>query len=381
MRLFSYNIILIPLFLTIFQQYSFSQTDSAKIHIQEIIDELFNEPSVEIDHSDLYDKIEDLINNPIDLNEADIIDFQQIPSIDFLTAKAIIDYRNTVGKFRYKEDIFLITSITNEQKKKLYPFVKVKNEKKQNLNKAKDGKFLNKFKIKLRSRILNDLQTRKGFIDGKFPGSKAKIYNRLLASYNNYRIGVLTEKDPGENSFNDLNTFFVQIKNKKNITNIVAGDYTLEFGQGLVLWSPYGFAKGADAIYPVKKKNKNIIPHKSANENNFFRGIAATLRLNSFGLSLFYSGNKFDANLDSVSSDILSTPINGLHRTTTEIRKRKSLRETFNGIRLDYISNKSINAGFLYYKSKFSNSFLPTSIFDLNGTSFSYYSFYYVFIF
>ena len=221
------------------------------------------------------------------------------------------------------------------------------------------------------------MQTRKGFTDGKYPGSKSKIYNRLLASYSNYNIGVLTEKDPGENSLTDLNTFFLQTKDNGYLTNLVAGDYTLEFGQGLALWSPYGFAKGADAIYPVKKKNRNIVPYKSANENNFFKGAAAAFSFNSYKLSAFYSSNKFDANIDSVSSGILSAPIDGLHRTTTEIRKRKSAKETFKGIRLDYISNKSINAGILYYNANFSNSFLPSSIFDLNGNNFNYYSFYY----
>ncbi|MCH8326619.1 MAG: hypothetical protein IIB83_08715 [Bacteroidetes bacterium] len=221
------------------------------------------------------------------------------------------------------------------------------------------------------------MQTRKGFIDGKFSGSKPKIYNRFLGTYNNYSIGVLIEKDPGEKSINDLNTFFFQIKDKGYLTNFIIGDYTLEFGQGLALWSPYGFVKGADAIYPVKKKNRNIKPYKSANENNFFRGAAASIKFSFYRLSAFYSSNKFDANIDSVTNKIISAPIDGLHRTTSEIRKRKSANETFKGIRLDYVNQELINAGILYYNTNFSNSFLPSSIFDLNGNNFNYYSIYY----
>ncbi|MCH8170247.1 MAG: helix-hairpin-helix domain-containing protein [Bacteroidetes bacterium] len=377
MRLIPCKIFLLFFVIILFQNNLFSQADSLQINIQEIIDELLQEPSTEVDNSDLYEKIEDLLNNPIDLNKANITDFQQIPTIDFLTAKEIINYRNNVRKFKYKGDIFLIKSLTNEQKKRIFPFVTVKRKKEQTIKKEKINEPFYKAQFKIRSRIISDLQTRKGFIDGKFSGSKPKIYNRLLGTYSNYSIGILIEKDPGEKSINDLNTFFIQAKDNGYLTNLIVGDYTLEFGQGLALWSPYGFVKGADAIYPVKKKNRNIKPYKSANENNFFRGVAATINFSPYRLSAFYSSNKFDANIDSVTNEIISAPIDGLHRTTTEIRKRKSAKETFKGIRLDYINNESINAGILYYNANFSNSFLSSSIFDLNGNNFNYFSFYY----
>ena len=377
MNLFQVKILLcLPMFILIPINLK-AQTDSLKVDIQELIDELFNEPSTESDNSNLYEVLEDLINNPIDLNNATIIDIQQIPTIDYLTAKAIINFRNTVGKFVNKDNIFLIKELTNEQKKKIFPFVFVKGERTLILNNKLIQTASYNIQLKLRSRIINDLQTREGFIDGSFPGSKPKIYNRLFASYKNYRAGILTEKDAGENTLNDLSTFFIQIKDLDYLDNLVVGDYTLEFGQGLALWSPYGFAKGADAIYPVKKKNRNIKPFKSTDENNFFRGVAASLNYNNFGISAFYSSNKFDANIDPFTSEILSAPVDGLHRTSSEINKRKSADETFKGIRLDYISDKQINAGLLYYNSKFSNSFMSSSVFDISGSNFNYYSFYY----
>ena len=59
--------------------------------------------------------------------------------------------------------------------------------------------FLEYSRLKLRSRFTNDLQTRDGFLSGKYQGSKLKSYNRFLYNYdNNYQVGFLTEKDPGE---------------------------------------------------------------------------------------------------------------------------------------------------------------------------------------
>ncbi|PIW69956.1 MAG: hypothetical protein COW08_04420, partial [Ignavibacteriales bacterium CG12_big_fil_rev_8_21_14_0_65_30_8] len=182
MNLFQVKILLcLPMFILIPINLK-AQTDSLKVDIQELIDELFNEPSTESDNSNLYEVLEDLINNPIDLNNATIIDIQQIPTIDYLTAKAIINFRNTVGKFVNKDNIFLIKELTNEQKKKIFPFVFVKGEKTLILNNKLIQTASYNIQLKLRSRIINDLQTREGFIDGSFPGSKPKIYNRLFAS-------------------------------------------------------------------------------------------------------------------------------------------------------------------------------------------------------
>ncbi|NWF87898.1 MAG: hypothetical protein HXY50_00385, partial [Ignavibacteriaceae bacterium] len=146
---------------------------------------------------------------------------------------------------------------------------------------------------------------------------------------------------------------------------------------GLALWSPYAISKSSDAIYAVQRKAKIINPYKSTNENNFFRGVGAVIVYDNFLISGFYSNNYFDANIDSLSNGILSTPIDGYHRTKNEIEKRKSAKEKLLGIRLDFIEpNNSLEAGFLYYNSKFSNSFIPNDIHDFRRDQFNCYSFY-----
>jgi len=177
---------------------------------------------------------------------------------------------------------------------------------------------------------------------------------------------------------NEFTSFHFALKNYGVIKTLAAGDYTLEFGQGLAIWSPFALSKGTDAIYPVKRKAKMINPYKSTNENNFFRGAAVTIAYDAFMISSFYSNNFFDANIDSVSRAILSTPIDGFHRTESELSKKRSARETLYGARVDFVDpNDNINAGALFYSTKFSNPFLQESPFDLGGDKFSYYSIYY----
>ncbi|WP_235972664.1 hypothetical protein [Pedobacter ghigonis] len=58
----------------------------------------------------------------------------------------------------------------------------------------------------------------------------------------------------------------------------MAGDYTLQFGQGLTLWSGFSFDKGPD-VTSVAKKDLGLRPYTSTNEYSFFRGAAATINL------------------------------------------------------------------------------------------------------
>ena len=222
----------------------------------------------------------------------------------------------------------------------------------------------------------DDLQKRKGFAENKFNGSKYKIYNRINAGHNNFELGFLTDKDPGENSLYDFSSYFISIKKIGFINNIVMGDYLIKWGQGLALWSQYGFSKGADAVFTVKKSSNIINKYASASENNFLRGIALDLGLHNFSLTAFYSRNRLDANIDSVSQSILSIPSDGMHRTENEMSKRKSTLETVYGSAINF-QNNFINTGILYYNSFFENSFIPASVYDIEGNNFIYTSFFY----
>ena len=356
----------------------FSQTDTNYIKTEEIINELVEESQEEEVSSDLYDILESLLRNPVNLNTAEINDFQRIPFIDFSVAEIIINHRNKYGLFFSVNELYAIRDVPADLVKKIIPFVTVSSLVVSPVDEEEENLFnsiTSNSKIYFRNRIVNDLQTRKGFAENKFAGSRVDIYNRLLARYdNNYQLNVLTEKDAGEKEFTEFTSAHLFAKDLGVVKNLVLGDYYLEFGQGLALWNAYGFSKGADAVYPVKKSERKIIPYTSASENNFFRGAAATLDYKPFSVSLFYSKNKFDANLDEITGEILSTPLDGLHRTELELKKRKTAEETALGGRLDFVEGNLLRIGVLHYRSKFSHLFQPSSVFDIRGDEFSYTS-------
>jgi hypothetical protein len=368
-----------------FNQPSFCQIDSTEASTEEIIYDLLQEPTTESDNENIYLILEDLVTNPVDLNSAELSELQRVPGLTPILSFLIIEHRKKFGPFFSLNELYLVEGLPKEIVEKAKPFLTVVNPELTNdtnferITKTTWDVLSENAKLNIRSRVINDLQERRGFTENKFEGSRPKIYNRFLFKYSGLiEAGLVTEKDAGEKSLNEFTSFHLTLKNYGVIKTLVAGDYTLEFGQGLALWSPFALTKGADAIYPIKRKAKMINPYKSTNENNFFRGAAVTVEHNALMISSFYSNNFFDANIDSLSHAISSSPIDGFHRTESEISKKKSAREILYGARIDFIDpNDKINAGVLFYTSKFSNPFLQESPFELGGDKFNYSSFYY----
>lgn len=180
---------------------------------------------------------------------------------------------------------------------------------------------------------------RKG--DSTFAGSA----NRLLIKYQ-YRyqkkmnVGFLAEKDVGEKMtlkklqlFDFYSAHIEWTDLNKNIRKIVAGDYIVNFGQGLIQWQGFGFGKGG-GIATVRKQGETIDSYHGANEYNFHRGIATMMRYKKVDASFFISKRLLDGNFegDNISSILTS----GLHRTPTEIGNKKSFGLLTAGLNVTY---------------------------------------------
>ncbi len=357
------------------------QTDSSYLKTEEIMEDILQEPTEEFDNSELYEEIEQMMMNPLNLNKATVDDLTTIPGMDLNSASLIVNHRNKYGNFFSLNELNSIENLDIKIVRNIAPFVYIEEQKDIYIEYESESRtrdLLQNSDFILRSRLINALQTSKGFNEQKYEGTKPKIYNRLILRYNKqYQIGYLAEKDAGEKSLNEFSTYHFTVNNLGLIHRAVVMDYLLEFGQGLTLWSPYAFSKGSDAIYPVKRTGQIIKPYTSTTENNFFRGGAATVKIENLFVSAFYSNNSFDANIDSVSGSILSTPEDGLHRTTSELNNRKSAVEKMFGGRLDFLVENLFSAGLMHYRSKFSNIFEPSTVFDIAGSEFNFTAFYY----
>lgn len=360
----------------------FAQLDSTSIITEDALDNILVEPEEETDNEEIVNIIEDLIRNPIDINTTDVFGLSKLPYMDIQSAQRIIEHRNKFGNFFSPTELFAIRELDIQLIEDILPFIKASRHKddiEQYENISLDSEsFFTKSKFSLRNRVTNDLQTRDGFESGKYVGTKIKSYNRFLYNFeNNYQAGFLTEKDPGELSYTDFTSFHLQAKDIGFLKNFVAGDYVLEYGQGLALWSPFGFSKGADAVFPVKKNSRYLRPYTSAAEYRFFRGAAARILIDDFSLTAFYSNSTFDATVDSITGEITSVGQTGFHRFESELSKNGAANSKIIGSVLDYKLAGIINAGVIYYNSSFNRAFESSSIYDLSGDNFNYLSAFY----
>ena len=124
------------------------------------------------------------------------------------------------------------------------------------------------------------------------------------------------------------------VKDLKCIKSIVVGDYKLAFGQGLVFGSSYSPSKTVMTT-SQERLSKGIRRHFSSTESGFYRGVATTLRLGSFDVSLFYSQKKLDGIVDSMG--IKSFKKDGIHNIVREKNKKSVITHQLFGVNTQFV--------------------------------------------
>ncbi|MGY0037279.1 hypothetical protein [Pedobacter sp. NJ-S-72] len=144
------------------------------------------------------------------------------------------------------------------------------------------------------------LEKQKGYqlLQGsRYLGSPEKILLKYRYNFNDQvAISVLAKKDAGESFFSgasktgfDFISGSLALYKTGRFKKIIAGDYSLQFGQGLSLWTGSSFGKGDD-VSGIAKKDTGLKPYTSANEYSFFRGASLVYSLlKSIDLTSFIS--------------------------------------------------------------------------------------------
>ncbi len=301
-------------------------TTSAGLDIQD--EELLETLSGDQEDSQVLDRLEELAANPIDLNRADLATLQTIPGLSPMIAASIIGYRQKHGPFTQFGDLARVPGMDGQTLDILHRF--------GTLSVAEiQAPLFGETAIEFRSRVMQDFETPRGYLEGKYPGTKMKLYNRLqLTVGEHFRFGALTEKDAGESRFADFFTTFLEVKDVGFADVFVAGDYNISAGQGIVLWRNSGFSKSVETISSVKRSSALISPYRSSLETGFFRGAAWEKQFGAFKTAAFFSTHSYDARLDSLTGAAGSFDESGLHRTATERAKEDNVSETLVGARV-----------------------------------------------
>lgn len=175
-------------------------------------------------------------------------------------------------------------------------------------------------------------------------GDPYRLYTRLWLQASPYlSVALIGEKDtyeplqwaPAQRYYGyDFLSGHIAIGQIGSLQRLVVGDYILQVGQGLVFARGLGFGKGGDPILTLKQPAYGLVPYTSVNEYQFWRGAAATFRLSpQWELTGMVSQLRQDATLRQTLADTTEVPeievttllSSGLHRTPSELARRKSL--------------------------------------------------------
>lgn len=282
-----------------------------------------------------------LTYEPLDINVAQIDDFQPLKSLlNDAQIQNIVEHRQVYGDYLSLEELQTISNLDVPTIRRILPFV--------TLNKAnslpKRPKNETEYLMRWQRRLELSKGFRRGVTEGGYLGDANNLFSRFRFVKSQKQItyggAFLFSKDAGEQfwansrgfDFYSANIFF-QTKNKF-LKKIIIGDYTTNIGQGLLIWNGFAFGKNANVLN-MERNSAIFRPFASQNEVNFFRGIATSWKLGTNTEGYFFaSSRKRSANIkknenpEFIDSVIVTSFQNtGLHRTTAEIEDKNAIRQ------------------------------------------------------
>ncbi len=319
------------------------QKDTAATNVEEQLEKAFEELDEEesgMVGEQLTQFLEDLAANPVNINNAGLDQLLQIPGINLKIARGIIDYRSA-KPFESRDELLKVKGLGSATYSRIQPYVSIGSTRDHFRDMyLRPGYWLAGRKLDVISRYQQNLQTREGYLRedsaGGYVGSPIKYYHRIRVTSNHLSVNLTQEKDPGE-TLNGISDFdfasgHIALSNNGKLKEMVIGDYSLSFGQGLVLWSGGAFGKGREVTGAVSKNERGIKPYSSAQETDFFRGVAATYG-ETLQLTTFYSNR--DRSASVINGDTTRFPSSGgFHRTQNEIARRNNIGQHTAGGRL-----------------------------------------------
>jgi len=345
--------------------------DEAKVAIEKYIE---NTEST-ADYTDLYDQIEFLIKNPINLNNADADRLSKIPFITPQKITIILTHIRLYGKLKALQELQTLDGFTLEYIKLILPFITVQESFK--LTSFTENNFWTNATHEI---ILLGAQRQEQAVGYTLADSNKNAYlgspQRMAIRYRgnineNLQLNINSEKDAGEQL--KTNTIFysgniifkgnVKSNAKIKIKFLALGDFQAAFGQGLTFGSGLAFGKSPFVLNIMRTQN-GLRSYRAFNENEFLRGIGTTFGIGkNLEFTAFYSAKKIDATAESDSniSDGFSSIINtGYQRSANELSKKEFIKREIIGSHLQ-AKFSTFNIGFTAVQTQYNQPINPSN--------------------
>ncbi|MEX0968273.1 MAG: helix-hairpin-helix domain-containing protein [Bacteroidia bacterium] len=359
--------------------------------ISEIIEQYLENADEDIDFAELELDLKYFAENPLDLNEVEREELQRLRFLTELQINSILSYRQQFGLFMHIFELQAVRGIDRETWHYLRHFVSLKSEGEPQALRLRD--FYRIGRHELMPRYTRILEQQRGYDpdDPKYLGSPDYLRFRYLYTLGTrVSYGITAEKDAGEEFFRgsqksgfDYYSAHLFVQDVAGLDKIAVGDYQFQAGQGLIMASGLGFGKSPDVVN-IARSARGLLPYRSANENQFLRGAAATGSFENLEATAFFSYKAVDGNLDATDtldeeeSKFASLNYSGYHRTPGEFADKDALQETVFGGNLIYRPNSGAAIGATALRTSYDLPLQPSGqpydMFDFSGTQFSNFS-------
>jgi hypothetical protein len=370
---------------------SYSQTgksDPVKDNIIERFIETISESTdQEIDYTALIEDLYYYYDHPINLNQTKPEELKQLYLLSELQINSLFDYLKRHGLLLSIYEIQFIPGWDEQTIHSLLPFIDVLPAKQKKPLRISD--VFRYGKHELVARYAQQLERSKGFVindtnsSAGYLGDPSQIFFRYRFTYRDrVSVGFVAEKDRGEEFFTgtqpagfDFYGGHIFLKDIGPFKKIALGDYNLQFGQGLTLWTGFGYRRTALAMN-IKRFPSGIRPYMATNQAFFNRGAAAEAKIGPVSITGFVSYKPVSATViqeDSLTGKALqfsSFYETGMHRTLSELDKKNRINELITGGNVSFKAKKwniGVTAAYTQYSAKLVLDDKPYNLYRFQG--------------
>lgn len=298
--------------------------------LEDLMESMGQEPDENADFQEISDDLTYLNQHPLTINSASKEELQRLHFLSDIQIDDLIEFRTKTGQIYSIYEMASIEGFNPELLQKLEPFISFEFQGNTYKNKKSNNDV-----IARSTRAFS----KGGAKNPAYEGSLERYFIRLKHTSTKLEYGMVAEKDPGEAFFVGSNKYgfdyagaYANFRIGADGQRIFIGDYHVIFGQGLVASQGYSLGKTYETTQ-VFRSGQGIRSSSSTDENQFFRGMAAQLKLGPLILMPFVSLRTIDANIDTIDGIPYfgAFQTSGYHRTSSEIAGKNALGQMVGG--------------------------------------------------
>jgi hypothetical protein len=329
------------------------------------------------DWEELMTQMEELAQQPRDINRMTRHDWEELPFLTPLMVEQLVEYRDRYGTMKSMNELRLLTALDEPRRQLLCQFFFVGDDEPQQFPSLDEIVRYGHHELMAYARV--PTYHRKGD-RGAYAGSRYKHWLRYqFNAADHVRAGLVASQDAGEPFFKDANragydfySFYLQVNNWRRVETAVVGKYKVSAGLGLVVNN--GFSLGKLAMLSQLGRSVRAVRPHSSRSTDYMQGSAATIGLSDrLALTAFVSYRPLDATLND-DGTVRTLLTDGYHRTATELAKKNNTHAAETGLTLRY-HHRRLHAGFTALYSHLDRQLQPPATqryrrYDLQGNDF-----------